>query len=377
MRVAIAPSDVQAVADYRVRWPAHVLKSKQQIELVELDEAEFRVRTSVRRHGPDTAVGVEGLPDVDVIVFPRLLARSMVDAIPLIQREGIAVVVDVDDDFRHAPPTLAGRKKIDPLANPNFNWRQLARACREADLVTYSTPPLYAYAVGGHGRLVPNCVPEWFLAVEAERDGSTVGWGGTVGAHPGDLQVTRGGVATAIDEFNGSFMVVGDKVGVREALGLSKDPFGTGNLSHQGYIRRVAEFDVGIAPLADNVYTQAKSGLKVLQYMALGIPWVASTAPQYAEIFGDLTYAAREARCKPAGALCTPRSRSWRREVLNALQQPEDERQEGIDLARSVIREHYLIEHKSWRWGAAWSDAIVYHHDRRLRKNPGPEGRSQ
>ncbi len=40
--------------------------------------------------------------------------------------------------------------------------------------------------------------------------------------------------------------------------------------------RLLAECDVGIAPLPDTAYTQGKCGFKVLQYMAAGLPAVAS-----------------------------------------------------------------------------------------------------
>jgi len=41
-------------------------------------------------------------------------------------------------------------------------------------------------------------------------------------------------------------------------------------------IESIARFDIGIMPLPDDVYGQGKCGFKLLQYMALGIPGVAS-----------------------------------------------------------------------------------------------------
>lgn len=40
-------------------------------------------------------------------------------------------------------------------------------------------------------------------------------------------------------------------------------------------------FDIGILPLMDHPWNQSKSGLKYLQYSALGIPSVASPLPCY------------------------------------------------------------------------------------------------
>jgi glycosyltransferase involved in cell wall biosynthesis len=41
-------------------------------------------------------------------------------------------------------------------------------------------------------------------------------------------------------------------------------------------IEAIEQFDIGIMPLPDDEYSQGKCGFKLLQYMALGIPSVAS-----------------------------------------------------------------------------------------------------
>lgn len=46
--------------------------------------------------------------------------------------------------------------------------------------------------------------------------------------------------------------------------------------------RRVAEFDIAIAPIADNRFNAARSNIKVKEYAALGIPWLASPIGPYA-----------------------------------------------------------------------------------------------
>jgi hypothetical protein len=173
--------------------------------------------------------------------------------------------------------------------------------------------------------------------------------------HPGDLRVTRGGVAKALLEAEADFMVVGERHGVKEALELDREPYATGLVSHPMYVRKLAELDVGIAPLSDNAYTRAKSALKILQYSALGTGWVASPSPEHVRLHAEMAaYASQE----PPGALAASRSREWRREVLRALRRAENA-SEGIEELRAFVADHYLIERNAWRWAEAWERAMT------------------
>jgi glycosyltransferase involved in cell wall biosynthesis len=283
-----------------------------------------------------------------------VLAGAIADLIPLIQREGIKVVVDIDDHFRHTPPRMGGRLRIQPELNPHYNWRHMVTACAHADLVTCSTPALRAYAPHGRVRLIRNRVPERFLQIMAPRDGQTVGWSGDVSQHPGDLEVTRGGVGQALAEADADFMVVGTRLGVRDALELPAEPYATGHVSHEDYIRKLAELDVGIAPLADNSYTRAKSSIRLLQYMALGIPWIASPSPEH-----ELLHDECAMRHSPAsGAIARSRRRDWCREVSKALRRPESERQAISEQSRQLVADHYTIEANADEWLNAWASVV-------------------
>jgi glycosyltransferase involved in cell wall biosynthesis len=47
------------------------------------------------------------------------------------------------------------------------------------------------------------------------------------------------------------------------------------------YWARVGYFDVGLAPLERNTFNAAKSWIKILEYAAMGVPFVASASPEY------------------------------------------------------------------------------------------------
>lgn len=334
------------------------MENNGEIELVEFEE-DFRLRATNREHGPQQVVGVKNLPDVDVMVFTRILARNLAQIIPIIQSAGIAVVVDIDDDFRHTPPLMAGREKIQPTNTEPYNWQWTAEACAAADLVTCSTPALTRYGSEGSAVVVRNCVPHRYLTIQAERDGKTVGWGGTVASHPGDLDVTHGGVARAIEKTGGNFMVVGDKRDVRARLNLQSEPVETGLIEHERYAFKIAEFDVGIAPLADNAYNRAKSYLKPLEYMALGVPCVVSPRPEYKLLYNSLMEWMGESDCAAPIAIAASRGREWSRDVYDALRRAEDGSQGPIqEVGRQYVAEHHTIEGQGWRWAECWQRAV-------------------
>ncbi len=269
------------------------------------------------------------------------------------QAQGVAVVVDVDDDFTAIHPDNGAYPLYSGRMSAALHGRHIARCCALADLVTVSTPAL-AERYGAHGRVVVlrNCVPAKILDYPSLSDGHTLGWPGRVASHPGDLEVTHGGVGEAIDG-DWRFHVIGEAVGVREKLHLPCEPSETPWIaSVEDYHRELCRLDVGIAPLGDTKFNEAKSALKCLEMAGCGVPFVASPRA--------------EDRGLGVGLLAKDRARNWR-SALRGLMDSESLRTEIAEEGREAVRERHLYERGGWAWAAAWEDAARYRQARSTR----------
>lgn len=272
----------------------------------------------------------EVVTDADVVVFQRPGLPWQVDAIRVLQGRGVRVVVDMDDDFGALHHANAAR---DPAAATRMAW-----ACQVADLVTVSTPALaHRYASHGRVRLLPNCVPAWYLDVESDKP-HPVGWAGSVHTHPDDLEVTRGAVGRTVSDFH----VIGTGQGVKDALGLRSEPSATGWVPLEQYPHAVATLKVGLVPLADSQFNAAKSALKMSEYASLGVVPIVSPTPDNLRLHAE------------GVGLVAKRPREWQRH-LRAL---EDDglRADLAEHGRKLMAGH-TYERNAYRWDEAWTSA--------------------
>lgn len=262
--VNVYPVDWDASAFYRLTEPARAL----------------------REQGADVQVCATGTEhrDADVLVFNRPVRAEQADVVESLVAAGKRVVVDIDDDFDHLPTThqMYGRQPTE----------HLHRACKAADTVVATTPALAGIYGYGHAVVVPNYVPAWYLGISDDTtpdSAPTVLWYGTVSSHPDDLQATDRGVAKALAEYGARMRYIGPAEQadfVRWALRLRQPVHCDGwYTSKRRLFEAVATADVGIVPLADNTFNQAKSWLKGLEFAALGVPFVATPTPEYRRLY--------------------------------------------------------------------------------------------
>lgn len=332
--------DKDGCGHYRALWPGMAVDGDDvKVEFIE------RLRMEVSEDGHIVDMD---RPRCDVFVMSRPLRRLNAESVRVMQSKGIAVVVDIDDDFEALDPRHIAYKRNQPKFNSESNRTWLRKACAEADLVTCTTPAL-ARRYGSHGRVavLPNFIPRRMLGAlpEEARDGRTVGWPGHVGTHPRDLLATKGGVGQACRQAGARFVNVGSGAEVVSQLGLQGVEYEPrGYAEFADYPHAIANFDVGIVPLDDTKFNAAKSALKGLELAAVGVPFAASPTEDYRRIAE-----------KGVGLLADWKAKKWRRAVLDLLA----DRDEHAERMRAGVVDHYLLEDNAWRWAEAWDQALT------------------
>jgi len=192
---------------------------------------------------------------------PALVAST------LVRFEG-RVVLDLDDAVFSLKPSLASRGA---LARWLFGSQQARAIIRRADAIVVSTPALAdAIPAGAAAATILPTVPDPSRYSPVHHDETTpavVGWAGT----SGNLRY--------LDPLRPVFERLGAEGIARLEVvssGAWKGPstFRPWSLAEEAALFR--RFSIGIMPLPETDYTRAKAGFKLLQYMASGLPVVAS-----------------------------------------------------------------------------------------------------
>lgn len=348
MKFLVFPGDRYGCGAFRCIWPAQYLREAgHDVEVRMPENRGLRLRTN----GEEVVEVLDVEPDT-VYVFQRLTHSYMAQAVPLLRAAGVAVVVDVDDDLTSIHPRNPAYDSMHPrnfgkydLTRRDINrhsWHNLTQACRDATLVTVSTPALLdVYAKHGRGRVLCNYLPDTYYGIEHE-DSAVIGWPAALQSHPDDPSATGGALARLVSE-GADFRVMGDPVGTGAAFGLMQDPAGRSGIGLTEWPSAVAEIGVGIAPLADTRFNRCKSWLKPLELSALGVPWVASPRAEYARL-----------NRLGAGVLAD-NPRRWYRELAR-LVKSEALRAERSEEGRTLA-EALRLRDNAWRWAEAWTEA--------------------
>lgn len=345
MKVLALAADQGGCGFYRMRAPAEEAK----LLGVDIEVADGLDADATK--DKDGFVTVHELhTDADLIIVQRPLDNSMTAVIKQAKRQGIATIVEIDDDFSTVHAQNAAHGHMHGITS-GAQW--VEAAAKLADHVTVSTPQLIKYARHGRYSILRNCVPQSIFDVTPQpsnAEGLRIGWSGSVQTHPFDLQETKGAVATVLKNNGLDFAVVGDGTYVARNLGLSSETnvFATGWVDIDLYYQNVVTFlDIGIVPLEISPFNQAKSALKGLEFAALGVPYVASPTREYI-------------RMEAYGIGKTARTPSeWRKHLQRMLDRPAETVRIASE-SRDRIEAEHTYRVTAPQWIEAWEKAIDY-----------------
>lgn len=198
----------------------------------------------------------------------------------------VAVVWDIDDDYGnlpdHSPAVIKyGREMTDR------SYRSMLTTARLSTVMTTPSAELARiYRQAGVGRVVvvPNAVTDAVRErIERDDDGVVVGWIAgsehSTDAAVLDLSTVMGRLIAAQPE------VRVECIGVD--LALPTRYRNDRSVPFPNLPRRMATWDIGIAPLANTPFNCARSDIKVKEYAASGVPWLASDLAPYAQLGPD------------------------------------------------------------------------------------------
>jgi len=222
----------------------------------------------------------------DVVHIYRCLDEpSVMKGVQELRRRNVPLTWDDDDDLRLVPPATPGYKEHYGGINRERGTRQQTAMLSKVDLVTTTTPALadlFRTRFDGPIEIIENYLEsDQYASGRRGRDGVTIGWVACL-EHTADVE-QLGLTATLRNVLARDERIRITTVGVQLDLDSSRYTH-VKRVQFPDLPQFLAGLDIGIAPIADHPMSYARSNVKVKEYAAAGVPWVASTRGQYAEL---------------------------------------------------------------------------------------------
>jgi hypothetical protein len=239
----------------------------------------------------------------------------------------VPVVVDYDDAIFHAYDLHASRIVRRLLG------RKIDKVMAAANLVMAGNAYLAerAKAAGAvRVEIVPTVVDTDYYNSKADRaTGSeqVIGWIGTPSTWTEYLAPIMLPLTTVAAAEGARIMAVGPGRAAASHALLDVLPW-----SEETEVSRIQEMDIGVMPLTDTPWARGKCGYKLIQYMACGVPVVASPVGVNAEIVEHGVN----------GFLATTPA-EWSDALVTLLRDPELRRRMGAE-GRRKVEAHYSLK---------------------------------
>jgi glycosyltransferase involved in cell wall biosynthesis len=234
-----------------------------------------------------------GLFGFDVVFMKLIMDRWAPKQIELAQSLGQKIIVDIDDFHEGLTPANKAFHVTDPELNKRANRDFYSQVIEAADIVTVSTPFLLGYysTKRNNVHMIRNGVNlHQFTRRKHTSSKPVIGWAGAVSYRNNDLEQLREWLPDFLEEHDLMFHHAGHEDGMpsfADITGVSPNRVTTSPIVPISEYAAGLRFDIGIVPLSDIPFNEAKSNIKGLEYAAAGIPFVASPLPEYQVLHDD------------------------------------------------------------------------------------------
>jgi len=234
---------------------------------------------------PQVGIRGERAAGYDVLFVYRSHEDEVLQIARAAKQAGMTVVYDNDDDVRAVPANNRAAEDYRGFAGDRA-LRQIRRLVQLADVAIASSEPIaerFREYGAEHVQVIENYCPDSALDASAPPHGKTVIAGWLAGnEHHVDIErlPLREQFERVLDAYPELVIeTVGCKIGMQHER-YRCVPY----VDFFDLPRKLAEFDIGMAPVADIPFNHARSNIKVKEYAILSRPWLASPVGPYATL---------------------------------------------------------------------------------------------
>jgi len=303
---------------------------------------------------PDRGFGVmesskTGIFGFSTVVLKLIMDRWAVKQVEIAQQLGQKIIVDIDDYHDGLTPANNAYHITDPELNKKSNREFYSQIIAQADILTVSTPFLLDHYKQHHPRvyMIRNGVNmHQFEKRKHTSSKPVIGWAGAVSFRNGDLEQLRDWLPDFLEQHDLQFHHAGHEPAspsFAEVVGIDPTRVTTSPIVPITHYADGLKFDIGVVPLTNIPFNEAKSNIKGLEYAAAGIPFVASPLPEYRLLHED-----------GVGFLADSPD-DWRLQMETLLDYKTRKRASAI--GRDTVSQKWSIESRTQDWISVLQDA--------------------
>lgn len=310
-----------------------------------------RAHAGLEAWDPIRGFGIKDTESTGVFGFSNVMLKLMMlrwtpKQIELAQRLEQRTYCDIDDFYQGLTPANRAYTETHADINKVQNRDHYEKVIDAVDVLTVSTPFLLDYYSQRRDNvvMVRNGVNMNQFTPVTHNQRPRLGWTGSTAYRNNDLELLKDWLPDFLEDHDLTFHHNGaspDTPSFADVTGINPKRLTTSPLSSIERYPEGFQFDIGLIPLNNIPFNEAKSNIKGLEMMAAGIPFIASDLPEYRILHQD-----------GVGLLATS-PEEWVTQVTNLFDY--DYRKREAKRQRQIVKERWSIEARSADWKSVFA----------------------